>query len=75
MLQLSLLNVQNFKDIEFRDLKIDSFKKLYYNYDVSYFKKFFAKSENLLIKPGVYVIEINMMRLQKLKKVNYFRNV
>ena len=63
----------NFKEIELGNLKDKSFKELYYNYDISDFKTYFANLNKKMNKVGCRCDRKEHIVNQKIKNSNFLK--
>jgi sulfatase maturation enzyme AslB (radical SAM superfamily) len=70
--QCSQSAAPNFKETEIGDLKKDNFWDLYYNYDVSDFKKFFSKMGELMNNVGCRCDRKEHIANEKIKESGLF---
>jgi hypothetical protein len=70
--QCSQSAAPNFKQTEIGDLKNNKFWDLYYNYDVSNFKKFFEETGKLMNKVGCRCDRKEHIANKKIKESNLF---
>ena len=70
--QCSQSAAPNFKETEIGDLKKDNFWDLYYNYDVTDFKKFFLETGELMNRVGCRCDRKEHIANKKIKQSNLF---